>query len=81
MQGRWKRFQPRVDTKSKIGALLVSRFLRVIHFSDKFSRSSLQEMSWKLAGATNLYLQRNLILSRVADLLLRSYISKTCFSF
>ena len=62
-------------TKSEVGPLSVSRFSREIHFSDKLFRSNHQEMSWKLAGATNLYLQINLIFSKVADLLLHSYIS------
>ena len=53
-------------TKSKIGALLVSKFSREIHFSIKLFKSSLQDMSWKLPGATNFSLQKNLIFSRVA---------------
>ena len=38
-------------------------------------------MSWELAGATNLYLRRNLIFSKVSNLLLHSYILKTFLVF
>ena len=48
------------DTKSRIWAHLVNKFSRKIHL---FSRSSHQEISWKLPGATNLYLQENLVFS------------------
>ena len=79
-QGWPKRFQPR-GYKSEIGALLVENISRKIYFSNKVFRSSYQEMSWKLTGATNLSLQRNLIFSKVANLLFYSYISKTFFTF
>ena len=62
---------------SYLGALLVCNFKREIHFSNTLLKRSHQEMSWKLAGATNFYLQRNVIFSKVANLLLHSYISKT----
>ena len=67
-------------TKSEIGALLQKKFTKEIRFSNKLFRSSHQEMSWKLAGATNLFMQRNLISSKVTNLLLQSYISKAFFS-
>ena len=68
-------------TKSEIEVLLENKFSREIHFSNKSFRSSHQKMSWKLAGATNFYLQRNLISSKAANLLLHSYISKAFLAF
>ena len=67
--------------KSEIEALLENEFSREVHFSNESFRSSHQKMSWKLAGVTNFYLQRNLISSKAANLLLHSYISKAFSAF
>ena len=64
-----------------MGTNLVNKFSREIDFSNILFKSSHQKMSWKLVGATNLYLQRNLIFRKVANLLLHCYISKTFLVF
>ena len=59
----------------EIGSLLVNKFSRETDFSNKLFRISHQgRMPWKLAGATNLCLQINLIFSIVANVVLHSYI-------
>ena len=59
----------------EIGSLLVNKFSRETGFSNKLFRISHQgRMPWKLAGATNLCLQINLIFSILANVVLHSYI-------
>lgn len=68
-------------TKSEIGELLVNKFSREIHFSNKSFGNNHQEISRKVAGATNLYLKRNLKFSKIKKSLFHSHISKTLFNF
>ena len=68
-------------TKSEIGELLVNKFSREIHFSNKSFGNNHQEISRKVAGATNLYLKRKLKFSKIKKSLFHSHISKTLFNF
>ena len=70
-----------VGTNSETGTLLVNKFSREIHFSNKSFKSSHQNMSWKVAEATNFYLQKKLIFSKVANLLCHNYILKVFLVF
>ena len=65
----WNAFKtPRRRLQHKIRKKIVfsKEVSRKIHFSNKLFRSNLQEMFWKLAGATNSHLRRNLFVSKVA---------------
>ena len=70
--GRRKRFQ---NIPMRNRATFSKKFSRETDFSNKLFRISHQgRMPWKLAGATNLCLQINLIFSIVANVVLHSYI-------
>ena len=77
----WKEVGGGHKTKSEIGELLVNKFSREIHFSNKSFGNNHQEISRKVAGATNLYLKRNLKFSKIKKSLFHSHISKTLFNF
>ena len=65
----WNAFKtPRRRLQHKIRKKIVfsKEVSRKIHFPNKLFRSNLQDMFWKLAGATNSHLRRNLFVSKVA---------------